>query len=72
MEQPAISPARPGAAFLPPTGCLAWPGLSMGTVIRLDAGKISLCPFNKYSRGTSSVPNARLRQGSLPRYGWVP
>lgn len=51
MEQPAISPARPGAAFLPPTGCLAWPGLSMGTVIRLDAGKISLCPFNKYSQG---------------------
>lgn len=68
-KQPAMTCSpRPGLGLhscLPPA---AWvsvlcirPGLlNVGTTIRLDSGKISLCLFNKYSQRISSLPGPGL------------
>ena len=45
---------------------------SMVSIIRLDSGKISLCPFHKHSQMASSEPDPGLTEGSVPRCGPAP
>lgn len=44
----------------------------MDSSVRLGSGKISLCPFNKYSQAAFSVLDPGLTEGSLPRCGPAP
>lgn len=66
-----LPPCLPPAAYV--SVCSIRPGLlNVGTITRLDSGKVSLCPFNKHSQRASSVAGPGLTEGSLPRCAPAP